>query len=128
MAAPDDTQTGAAEMRQSIVVFPPGNPMPSVKALTFYRSGTFTIDVHYIDNSEPPSISTYMVACCAYFPVTITCASLFTRDLSSYWALQIGPFQSSNGERAKLKLIMRLNVHGIVSIESAVVSFQCEAH
>ena len=36
---------------------------------------------------------------------------------------QIGPFQSTKGERAKLKVKVRLNLHGIVSVESATVSF-----
>ncbi|GFP88873.1 heat shock 70 kDa protein 15 [Phtheirospermum japonicum] len=89
-----DTQNGAADNQQSTVVFPKGNPIPSVKALTFYRSGTFTIDVQYADVSglqAPAKISTYT----------------------------IGPFLSSKGERAKLKVKVRLNLHGIVSIESA---------
>ncbi|KAG8379927.1 hypothetical protein BUALT_Bualt07G0140600 [Buddleja alternifolia] len=91
-----DTQNGALENQQSTVVFPKGNPIPSVKALTFYRSGTFTIDVQYADVSEvqaPAKISTYT----------------------------IGPFQSTTGERAKLKVKVRLNLHGIVSIESATL-------
>nr|CAB3460416.1 unnamed protein product [Digitaria exilis] len=33
----------------------------------------------------------------------------------------VGPFQSSNGEKAKLKVKVRLNIHGIVSIESAAM-------
>lgn len=37
---------------------------------------------------------------------------------------QIGPFQSTKGERAKLKVKVRLNLHGIVSVESATVSFE----
>ncbi|KAL7140085.1 hypothetical protein ABFS83_09G097400 [Erythranthe nasuta] len=91
-----DTQNGAADNQQSTVVFPKGNPIPSVKALTFYRSGTFTIDVQYADVSElqaPAKISTYT----------------------------IGPFQSTKSERAKLKVKVRLNLHGIVSIESATL-------
>lgn len=36
--------------------------------------------------------------------------------------MQIGPFQSTKAERAKLKVKVRLNVHGIVSVESATVS------
>ncbi|XP_057459721.1 heat shock 70 kDa protein 15-like [Actinidia eriantha] len=94
-AAPD-TQNGEAENQQSTVVFPKGNPIPSVKALTFYRSGTFTIDAHYSDVSElqtPAKISTYT----------------------------IGPFKSTKSERAKLKLKVRLNLHGIVSVESATL-------
>ncbi|XP_016440765.1 heat shock 70 kDa protein 14 [Nicotiana tabacum] len=91
-----DAQNGAAENQQSTVVFPKGNPIPSVKALTFYRSGTFTTDVQYADVSElqaPAKISTYT----------------------------IGPFQSNKGERSKLKVKVRLNLHGIVSVESATL-------
>jgi hypothetical protein len=36
--------------------------------------------------------------------------------------MQIGPFQSTKAERAKLKVKVRLNLHGIVSVESATVS------
>ncbi|KAG8388328.1 hypothetical protein BUALT_Bualt02G0114300 [Buddleja alternifolia] len=91
-----DTQNGAVDNQQSTVVFPKGNLIPSVKALTFYRSGTFTLDVQYADVSElqaPAKISTYT----------------------------IGPFQSTKGERAKLKVKARLNLHGIVSVESAML-------
>ncbi|XP_065865950.1 heat shock 70 kDa protein 15 [Euphorbia lathyris] len=94
-AAPD-SQTGTSDNQQSTVVFPKGNPIPSVKALTFYRSGTFTVDVQYADVSElqvPAKISTYT----------------------------IGPFQSSTSERAKVKVKARLNGHGIVSVESAML-------
>ena len=35
---------------------------------------------------------------------------------------QIGPFQSTKGERAKVKVKVRLNIHGVVSVESATVS------
>ncbi|VVA32734.1 PREDICTED: heat shock [Prunus dulcis] len=91
-----DTQNGAADNNQSTIVFPKGNPIPSIKALTFYRSGTFSVDVQYADVSDlqaPAKISTYT----------------------------IGPFQSTKGERAKLKVKARLNLHGIVSIDSATL-------
>ncbi|KAE7997427.1 hypothetical protein FH972_002065 [Carpinus fangiana] len=91
-----DAQNGAADNQQSTTVFPKGNPIPSVKALTFYRSGTFSVDVQYADVSElqaPARISTYT----------------------------IGPFQSTKAERAKLKVKVRLNLHGIVSVESATL-------
>ncbi|KAG6788931.1 hypothetical protein POTOM_005009 [Populus tomentosa] len=94
-AAPD-SQNGAADNQQSTIVFPKGNPIPSIKALTFYRSGTFSIDVQYADVSElqaPAKISTYT----------------------------IGPFQSTKSERAKVKVKVRLNLHGIVSVESATL-------
>ncbi|XP_038713694.1 heat shock 70 kDa protein 15-like [Tripterygium wilfordii] len=91
-----EAQNGAGDNQQSTIVFPKGNPIPSVKALTFFRSGTFTVDVHYTDVSElqaPAKISTYT----------------------------IGPFQSTKGERARVKVKVRLNLHGIVSIESATL-------
>ncbi|CAA7013871.1 unnamed protein product [Microthlaspi erraticum] len=94
--AASEAQNGGAENQQSTVVFPKGNTIPSVKALTFYRSGTFSVDVQYSDVSElqaPAKISTYT----------------------------IGPFQSSKGERAKLKVKVRLTLHGIVSVESATL-------
>ncbi|KAL9688755.1 hypothetical protein QQ045_033179 [Rhodiola kirilowii] len=91
-----DAQNGETENIQSTVVFPKGNPIPSVKALTFFRSDTFSVDVQYADTSElqaPARISTYT----------------------------IGPFQSSKSERAKVKVRVRLNLHGIVSTESAIL-------
>ncbi|XP_052182342.1 heat shock 70 kDa protein 14-like [Diospyros lotus] len=94
-AAPD-AQNGAAENQQSRIIFPKGNPIPSIKALTFYRSETFSIDVQYADVNEvhaPAEISRYT----------------------------IGPVQSTKSERAKLKVKVRLNLHGIVSVESATL-------
>ncbi|MQL77391.1 hypothetical protein Taro_009814 [Colocasia esculenta] len=91
-----DSQNGKAEKQQMSVVFPKGNPFPSVKALTFYRSSTFSIDVMYANESElqaPAKISTYT----------------------------IGPFQSTKGDRVKVKVKVRLNLHGIVSVESATM-------
>lgn len=87
---------GVSDNQQSTIVFPKGNPIPSIKALTFYRPGTFSVDVQYADVSElqaPAKISTYT----------------------------IGPFQSTKGERAKLKVKVRLNLHGIVSVDSAIL-------
>ncbi|CAL9091816.1 unnamed protein product [Musa textilis] len=91
-----DSQNGGIENQQSTVVFPKGNPLPSVKALTFFRSSTFTVDAVYADTADvqvPAKISTYT----------------------------IGPFQSSKGERVKLKVKVRLNLHGIISVESAAM-------
>ncbi|KAM1219608.1 hypothetical protein FF2_046021 [Malus domestica] len=91
-----DAQNGAAENNQNTLVFPKGNPIPSIKALTFYRSSTFSVDVQYADVSDlqaPAKISTYT----------------------------IGPFPSVKSERAKLKVKARLNLHGIVSVDSATL-------
>nr|CAB3464137.1 unnamed protein product [Digitaria exilis] len=81
---------------QQTVVLPKGNVIPSSKALAFYRASTFAVDVVNVganDAQVEPKVSTYTV----------------------------GPFQSSNGEKAKLKVKVRLNIHGIVSIESATM-------
>ncbi|XP_028756072.1 heat shock 70 kDa protein 15-like [Neltuma alba] len=91
-----DAQENGADNRQSTVVFPKGNAIPSVKALTFYRSGTFSVDVQYDDTSMlqgPAKISTYT----------------------------IGPFQTTKSESAKVKVKVRLNLHGIVFVESATL-------
>ncbi|OIW15856.1 hypothetical protein TanjilG_04391 [Lupinus angustifolius] len=91
-----DAQESEADTKQSAVVFPKGNPIPSVKALTFYRPGTFSVDVQYDDVSGLQ----------AYAPI-----STYT----------IGPFQSAKSEKAKIKVKVRLNLHGIVSVESATL-------
>ncbi|XP_016169721.1 heat shock 70 kDa protein 14 [Arachis ipaensis] len=91
-----DAQDSGPDSKQSTIVFPKGNPIPSIKALTFYRPGTFTVEVQYDDVSElqiPAKISTYT----------------------------IGPFQSTKVEKAKIKVRVRLNLHGIVSVESATL-------
>ncbi|KAE8662975.1 Heat shock 70 kDa protein 15 [Hibiscus syriacus] len=87
-----DAQTGGAEQ----LVFPKGNSIPSVKAVTLHKSSTFTVDVQYSDVSDlqaPAKISTYT----------------------------IGPFPTIRNERPKLKVKVRLNLHGIVSLESATL-------
>ncbi|KAI3917652.1 hypothetical protein MKW98_021414 [Papaver atlanticum] len=38
--------------QQSTRVFPKGNPEPSIKSLTLFRPGTFTIDVQYADAAD----------------------------------------------------------------------------
>lgn len=95
-ASGPESHNATGDNQQGTLVFPKGNPIPSVKALPFYRSGNFFVDVHYADVRDlqaPSKISTYM----------------------------IGPFQSNNGERLKVKVKVRLNLHGIVSIESATL-------
>ncbi|XP_019455356.1 PREDICTED: heat shock 70 kDa protein 15-like isoform X3 [Lupinus angustifolius] len=90
-----DAQNSGSDNQLSTVVFPKGNPIPSIKALTFYRSGTFSVDVQYGDASglQASKISTYT----------------------------IGPFQSTKSERAKVKVKVRLNLHGIVSVDLATM-------
>ncbi|XP_028788943.1 heat shock 70 kDa protein 15-like [Neltuma alba] len=91
-----DLQESGPDNQMSTVVFAKGNVIPSIKALTFYRRETFSIDVQYADVSElqtPPKISTYT----------------------------IGPLPTTKVEKAKIKVKVRLNLHGIVSVESATL-------
>ncbi|KAH9331100.1 hypothetical protein KI387_003208 [Taxus chinensis] len=86
----------AADQLQYSIVFPKGNIVPSTKAVTIFRSGTFTLDVLYADPSQvqaPQRISSYT----------------------------IGPFQTPNGERAKIKVKVQLDKHGVVSVASATM-------
>lgn len=58
-------QNGATENQQMSLVFPKGNPIPSLKALIIFKSSTFSVDVQYVDatGSQAPSIiSTYTVS------------------------------------------------------------------
>eukprot|EP00252_Welwitschia_mirabilis_P000602 TRINITY_DN1057_c0_g1_i1.p1 TRINITY_DN1057_c0_g1~~TRINITY_DN1057_c0_g1_i1.p1 ORF type:complete len:856 (+),score=209.88 TRINITY_DN1057_c0_g1_i1:441-3008(+) len=94
--APESEDVAAEQNQQSTVVFPKGNQLPSTKALTFFRSSTFVLDISYAN------------------PTQVQAPQL----ISSY---QIGPFQSPNGEKVKLKVNIRLDKHGIVSVESATM-------
>ena len=63
-ASGPESYNATGDNRQGTLVFPKGNPIPSVKPLTFYRSGKFFVDVHYADVRDlqtPSKISTYMV-------------------------------------------------------------------
>lgn len=59
-----EAEDGTLEQRQTKVVFPRGNTLPSTKVFTFLRSGTFTVDILYEDVNQvraPALISSYMV-------------------------------------------------------------------
>lgn len=78
------------------VLFAKGHPFPSVKILTLHRSNTFHLEAFYADPNELP-------------PGTSPKISKFT----------IGPFQVSDREKVKVKVRVQLNLHGIVTVESA---------
>lgn len=80
------------------ILFPRGQPIPSVKVLTFQRSSSFHLEAFYANLHELPSGVSPKISC-------------FT----------IGPFQSSHGEKARVKVKVQLNLHGIVSVESATL-------
>ncbi|XP_007020850.2 PREDICTED: heat shock 70 kDa protein 16 [Theobroma cacao] len=80
------------------VLFPRGQPIPSVKVLQLQRSSLFHLEVFYVNPNELPSDVSSKISC-------------FT----------IGPFQSSHIERARVKVKVQLNLHGIVTVESAML-------
>ena len=95
-AAPETE--GEEEVSSNNVVFVKGNPVPSTKLLTFYRSSTFSIDAFYAETADlPPNMSTRIAT--------------FT----------IGPFTPTVSEKAKIKVKIRLNLHGVVSLEAATM-------
>lgn len=95
-AAPETE--GEEEVSSNNVVFVKGNPVPSTKLLTFYRSSTFSIDAFYADSSElPPNMNPRIAT--------------FT----------VGPFTPTVSEKAKIKVKIRLNLHGVVSLEAATM-------
>ncbi|KAJ0966157.1 hypothetical protein J5N97_027295 [Dioscorea zingiberensis] len=87
---------GPISTLSSNVLFRKGHPFPSVKVLTFLRSSTFHLEAFYADENELPRAT----------PTKIS-------------SFMIGPFQASHGERSKVKVRFRINLHGIITIDSA---------
>ncbi|XP_020080084.1 heat shock 70 kDa protein 16-like [Ananas comosus] len=87
---------GPINTMSSNVLFRKGQPIPSLKMLTLHRSSAFNLEAFYTNQNElPPGVSP---------------------KISSF---QIGPFQVAGSEKSKVKVRVRLNLHGIVSVESA---------
>jgi heat shock protein 4 len=86
----------------STVVFQKFNSVPNTKMLTFYRKDTFTLSASYDESVALPSG--------------------FTRALNEYTVTDIPQQTGADGklEPAKVKVKLRLDVHGCLSLESAV--------
>ncbi|KAM1343181.1 hypothetical protein ACFX15_007083 [Malus domestica] len=80
------------------ILFPKGQPIPSVKVLTFRRSSLFHLKAFYANPTEVPAGVSSDICC-------------FT----------IGPFQCSHSKKTRVKVKVVLNLHGVVSVESAMV-------
>ncbi|XP_031249564.1 heat shock 70 kDa protein 16-like [Pistacia vera] len=78
------------------LLFPKGQPIPSVKLLTFQRNGMIHLEAFYVNTDELPSGVSSKI-------------SRFT----------IGPFQGSHSDKVRVKVKVKLNLHGIVTVESA---------
>ncbi|KAI3879618.1 hypothetical protein MKX03_029346 [Papaver bracteatum] len=90
------TEEGPVCTLSNGMLFPKGQPVPSMKVVTVHRTNTFRLEAFYADQSELPSGVSPKISC-------------FT----------IGPFQVSHAEKAKVKVRVQLDIHGIVSLESA---------
>ncbi|KAG2682252.1 hypothetical protein I3760_11G183200 [Carya illinoinensis] len=78
------------------VLFPRGQPIPSLKVLSFQRSNLFHLEAFYANPHElPPGVSP---------------------KISRF---MIGRVHGSHGEKARVKVKVQLNLHGIVCVESA---------
>ncbi|KAK4360947.1 hypothetical protein RND71_019899 [Anisodus tanguticus] len=78
------------------ILFPKGHSFPSMKVLTLQRSSSFHLEAFYTNQNElPPGVS----------------------DKIS--KSTIGPFQIPHSEKTKIKVKIQLNLHGIVTVESA---------
>ncbi|CAH8372107.1 unnamed protein product [Eruca vesicaria subsp. sativa] len=78
------------------MLFPKGQVFPSLKVLTLRREKTFHLEAFYADHNE-----------------------ISPDSPSQIGSFTIGPFQSSQGEAARVKVRVQLNLHGIVTIDSA---------
>ena len=82
-----------------LLVFPQGNAIPSTKVLSFYRKEPFTIDAAYAEPSLlPGGINPWI-------------GTFTAKDVPV----------SPTGDATCVKLRTRLNLHGVVSFESAYV-------
>ncbi|EEH37194.1 heat shock protein Hsp88 [Paracoccidioides lutzii Pb01] len=81
----------------SLIVFGKGNVMPSTKILTFYRKQPFDVEARYGNIDGLPGKTNPWIG---HFSVK-------------------GITESSDGDFTTVKLRARLNLHGILSIESA---------
>jgi len=86
----------------STVVFQKFNSVPNTKMLTFYRKDTFTLSASYDD--------------CVALP------SGFTHALNEFTVSDIPKHTDADGklEPSKVKIKLRLDIHGCLSLESAV--------
>ncbi|EXB50301.1 Heat shock 70 kDa protein 16 [Morus notabilis] len=80
------------------ILFPKGQPIPSIKVLTFQRSSSFKLEAFYANPYELPPATSPKISC-------------FT----------IGPIQGTCSEKARVKVKVHLNLHGIVRVESATL-------
>ncbi|KAG6827596.1 hypothetical protein H0H92_011193 [Tricholoma furcatifolium] len=85
---------------KELLVYPKGNPIPSTKVLTFYRKDTFDLEAVY---AEPALIPTGI-----------------NPWIAKFTAKQV-PADPAGEPTTAVKVKTRINLHGILSFESAYV-------
>ena len=101
----DDAAAGAADGNSvTSVLFPKGNVLPSEKMITFFRSEPFAVECLYADPSQ--------------------LSAGIPQQISKF---EIGKFPVPDGsDKAKLKVKVRLNLHGVVSLDSVQTVVEVE--
>jgi len=103
MEVDGDGESAEPKSGTSTVVFSKFNSVPNTKMLTFYRKEAFTLSAAYDDGTKLPNG--------------------FPRKLCEYTISDIPPKAAdADGkvEPAKIKVKLRLDIHGCVALESAV--------
>jgi heat shock 70kDa protein 4 len=83
----------------ALVVFAQNNPVPSTKILTFYRNKAFDIDLGYADPEHLPG--------------------KMNPWIGRYTIKNVTP--SAEGELSVVKVKARMNLHGVLNVESAYI-------
>ncbi|PWN41894.1 putative heat shock protein [Ceraceosorus guamensis] len=87
-----------------LVVFQPSNPIPSTKILTFYRKEPFSLSAHYANAAKlPAGINPW---------------------LGDFQIKNVTP--TAEGDHSIVKVKARLNLHGILNVESAYLVEEVE--
>ncbi|KAK4751600.1 hypothetical protein SAY87_005082 [Trapa incisa] len=81
------------------VLFPKGQLFPTVKVLTLQMSSSFYLEAFYANSDELPSGATVNIG-----------------------SFMIGPLKGSPGKKTKVKVRIQLDLHGIVSVDSATLA------
>ncbi|KAG0364092.1 heat shock protein 70 family [Gamsiella multidivaricata] len=86
------------EDETELVVFNKNNSIPSTKVLTFYRSEPFDLEAHYAEPQDIPAGINPWIG-----------------------RFSIKKVEPVNGEPACVKVKARINIHGVLTVESAYV-------
>merc|ERR1719161_1594783 len=100
---PQDAAVDAAPETVSSIVFPKNNVVPSAKMLTFYRSEAFNFEASYGEGEVLPAglAGDAKIASCTVGPIQV-------------------PETSEDG-KAKVKVKVALDIHGLVRVEGVQV-------